>query len=169
MEVRQPVHPDHMIMFDTSELRDHFLITDLFQTDQAKLVYCFYDRLIVGGLLPYQPVTLDIDRKVIGADFLLERRELGVINIGGTGAVTADETEYKLAGSEGLYVGMGTKVLTFKSADPTKPARFYLNSAPAHAILPTTKITVADTEPVTLGDSATSNRRTIRNASLSAR
>jgi 4-deoxy-L-threo-5-hexosulose-uronate ketol-isomerase len=162
MEVRQPVHPDHMIMFDTAELREHFLITDLFVPDEAKLVYCFYDRLIIGGVRPVKPVTLDIDRQVIGADFLLQRRELGVINIGGAGTVSADGTDYALSSGEGLYIGMGTRVLTFKSADPAKPARFYLNSAPAHAALPTTRITVADTEPVVLGDGATSNRRTIR-------
>ena len=87
---------------------------------------------------------------------------MGVINIGGEGTVVADGTSFTLAGGEGLYVSMGTKSLEFRSSDPATPARFYLNSAPAHAVLPTTKITIADTEPVTLGDSSTSNRRTIR-------
>ena len=162
MEVRHPIHPEHMIMFDTSELREHFLVPELFCPDEAKLVYCFYDRLIVGGVCPVKPVTLDIDPKVIGAKFLLERRELGIINIGGEGLVLADGKEFRLENGEGLYVSMGTSSLEFRSVDAAKPARFYLNSAPAHAALPTTKITLADTEPVTLGDSATSNRRTIR-------
>jgi len=162
MEVRHPIHPEHMMLFDTSELRDHFLIPDLFVPDQPKLVYSFYDRLIVGGVCPVKPVVLDIDPKVIGAKYLLERRELGIINIGQEGVVIADGAEYTLANSEGLYVSMGTKSLEFRSVDPANPARFYLNSAPAHAALPTTKISLSDAEPVTLGDSATSNRRTIR-------
>lgn len=162
MEVRHPVHPEHMIMFDTDELREHFLITDLFTPGEPKLVYCFYDRLIVGGVCPLKPVILEVDPKVIGASFLLERRELGLINIGGSGRVVADGVEFDLANSEGLYVSMGTRVLEFCSHDSTSPAKFYLNSAPAHAALPTSKISIADTEPVTLGDSATSNRRTIR-------
>ncbi len=162
MEVRHPVHPEHMVMFDTAALRKHFLVTDLFTPDAPRLVYCFYDRLIVGGVCPVKPVVLDIDPKVIGAAFLLERRELGLINIGGNGLVVADGAQFRLANGEGLYVSMGTKVLEFQSTDSADPARFYLNSAPAHAALPTSQITIADTEPVTLGDSATSNRRTIR-------
>lgn len=162
MEVRHPIHPEHMIMFDTTEMRDHFLVKELFVPDIPRLVYCFYDRLIVGGVCPVSPITLEIDPKVIGARFLLERRELGVINIGGEGTVVADGKEFVLASGEGLYVSMGTQNLSFASADSANPARFYLNSAPAHAALPTTRITVADTEPVTLGDAATSNRRTIR-------
>jgi 4-deoxy-L-threo-5-hexosulose-uronate ketol-isomerase len=162
MEVRHPIHPEHMIMFDTSELREHFLVSELFTPGEPKLVYCFYDRLIVGGVCPIEPVTLAIDPKIIGAAFLLERRELGIINIGGDGLVVADGVEFSLANGEGLYVSMGTRSLEFRSADSTNPARFYLNSAPAHAALPTTKITLADAEPITLGDPATSNKRTIR-------
>jgi len=162
MEVRHPVHPEHMMMFDTEELRDHFLIEKLFVVGKPKLVYCFYDRLIVGGVCPVQPVTLSVDPKVIGAEFLLERRELGIINIGGPGRVVADGIIFELACGEGLYVGKGTRNLEFISEDGGKPAKFYLNSAPAHAQLPTVKIALADAEPVVMGDSATSNRRTIR-------
>ena len=162
MEVRHPIHPEHMLMFDTTEMREHFLVSDLFTPDQPKLVYCFYDRLIVGGVCPVSPITLDIDPKIIGAKYLLERRELGIINIGEAGMVIADGTEHSLEKGEGLYVSMGTSSLEFRSVSRETPARFYLNSAPAHALLPTTKITLADAEPVELGDSATSNRRTIR-------
>jgi 4-deoxy-L-threo-5-hexosulose-uronate ketol-isomerase len=162
MEVRHPVHPEHMLMFDTEELRGHFLVQDLFVPDQPKLVYCFYDRLIVGGICPTTPVTLAVDPKIIGADFLLERRELGIINIGGAGRVEAGGVAFDLATGEGLYVSMGTKDLRFTSLDPGKPAKFYLNSAPAHSALPTRKIALADAEPVVMGDSATSNKRTIR-------
>jgi 4-deoxy-L-threo-5-hexosulose-uronate ketol-isomerase len=162
MEVRHPVHPEHMLMFDTEELRRHFLVEGLFVPDESKLVYCFYDRLIVGGVCPVKPLTLAVDPKVIGAEFLLERRELGVINIGDSGLVVADGTTFELGRSEGLYIGLGTKDLRFESLDPAKPAKFYLNSAPAHAVLPTAKISLADAEPVVMGDSATSNKRTIR-------
>lgn len=162
MEVRHPVHPEHMLMFDTEELRRHFLVEGLFVRDESKLVYCFYDRLIVGGICPVKPLTLAVDPKVIGAEFLLERRELGVINIGDSGLVVADGTTFELGRGEGLYIGLGTKDLRFESLDPAKPAKFYLNSAPAHAVLPTVKISLADAEPVVMGDSATSNKRTIR-------
>lgn len=162
MEVRHPVHPEHMLMFDTEELRRHFLVEGLFVRDESKLVYCFYDRLIVGGICPVKPLTLAVDPKVIGAEFLLERRELGVINIGDSGLVVADGTTFEVGRGEGLYIGLGTKDLRFESRDPAKPAKFYLNSAPAHAVLPTVKISLADAEPVVMGDSATSNKRTIR-------
>lgn len=162
MEIRHPVHPDHMLMFNTEELREHFLVQGLFVPDQPKLVYCFYDRLIVGGVCPQETVSLTVDPKVIGADFLLERREMGVINIGGSGHVVADGNRYGLETNEGLYVAMGTRDLQFASTDPKNPARFYLNSAPAHAALSTTKIGLAATEPVVMGDGATSNKRTIR-------
>lgn len=162
MEIRQPVHPEHMRMFTTEELRDHFLVEGLFVPNQPKLVYCFYDRLIVGGICPVNPIRLEIDKQIIGASFLLERRELGIINTGGKGTVLADDAEYTIEKGEGLYVEMGTKTLAFLSADTENPARFYLNSAPAHAVYPTTKIPLAATEPTTLGASETSNRRTIR-------
>ena len=162
MEVRHPVHPEHMMMFDTEELRQHFLVEGLFTPGKPRLVYCFYDRLIVGGVSPLGPVSLDVDPKVIGAEFLLQRRELGIINIGGPGRVLAGDATFDLVSNEGLYVAMGTRELQFTSIDPARPAKFYLNSAPAHAILPTTKIALADAEPVTMGDSATSNKRIIR-------
>jgi 4-deoxy-L-threo-5-hexosulose-uronate ketol-isomerase len=162
MEVRHPVHPEHMLMFDTEEMRHHFLVQGLFVPSQSKLVYCFYDRLIVGGVCPVGPVTLAVDPKIIGAEFLLERRELGIINIGESGRVVADGTSFDLARGEGLYVGLGTRDLRFESFDPARPAKFYLNSAPAHAQLPTVKIALTDAEPVVMGDSATSNKRTIR-------
>ena len=122
MEVRHPVHPQHMILIDTTELREHFLITELFTPDESKLVYCFYDRFIVGGVCPRHPVTLDIDRKIIGADFFLARRELGIINIGGAGQVIADGAEFPLGRDEGLYVSMGTRNLEFRSGDADRPA-----------------------------------------------
>ena len=161
MEVRHPIDAEHMLVFDTQELREHFLVTELFFPDQAKLVYSFYDRLIVGGICPVSPVFLDVDPGVIGASFLLERRELGLINVGGSGMVLADGQEFLLDNSDGLYIGLGTKTLEFRSIDPAHPAHFYTLSAPAHTTMDTVKISRADTEQVTLGDSTTSNKRTI--------
>ncbi len=162
MEIRHPVHPEHMILFDTSEMREHFHIDELFVPGSPKLVYSFFDRLIVGGICPEQSAVLEVDPSIIGASYLLERRELGVINVGGSGSVVADDSEYGLDRLEGLYVGRGTRSLAFKSEDPANPARFYLLSAPAHTTYPTTKISPLDVEAVTLGGAATSNHRTIR-------
>ncbi len=162
MEIRHPVHPDHLLMFDTEDLREHFLIDGLFVPDRPKLVYSFFDRLIIGGICPVNPVSLDIDPDIIGSSYLLERRELGLINIGGDGVVSGDGVNFEVAGGDGLYLGMGVESIGFRSADPANPARFYLLSAPAHKRYDSAKIGSADTEQVSLGDAATSNRRTIR-------
>ncbi len=161
MEIRHPIHPDHMLVFDTEELREHFLISGLFVPDKPTLVYSFYDRLIVGGICPISPILLDVDPAVIGASFLLERRELGLINVGGSGTVLADGAAFVLDNAEGLYIGMGTRKIEFRSSDPAEPAHFYALSAPAHTTMATVKITSDDTEPVSLGDRLTSNSRTI--------
>jgi 4-deoxy-L-threo-5-hexosulose-uronate ketol-isomerase len=162
MEVRHPVHPEHMQLFDTEDLREHFLVADLFVPDKPKLIYSFYDRLIVGGICPSSPVLLDIDPVIIGASFLCERRELGLINVGESGTVIADGVDFNLEKGEGLYIGKGTRALEFHSKTQNSPARFYLNSAPAHTSLPAEKITAQEAEAVSLGESMTSNKRTIR-------
>ena len=101
MEVRHPVHPEHMQLFDTEELRENFLIADLFVPDKPKLIYSFYDRLIVGGICPSSPVSLDIDPAILGASFFCERRELGVINVGESGTVIADGVDFSLEKEKG--------------------------------------------------------------------
>lgn len=162
MEVRYSVHPEHAKGMDTDALRSHFLIGDLFAGPGAKLVYSFYDRLIVGGACPKTPVALEADPSVIGADFLLQRREMGVINIGGPGSVTVDGTKYTMARRDGLYVGLGSRDVVLDSDDAADPACFYMLSAPAHREFPVTHISFADAEPVTLGEDVNSNKRTIR-------
>ena len=162
MEIRDAVHPEHAVLFDTEELREHFLIQDLFIADRFKLVYSYFDRLIVGGVCPVKPLSIDIDEKIIGAPFLLERRELGLINIGGPGAVTVDGEKLALSFRDGLYVGMGANELVFASDDPDNPAKFYLNCAPAHATYPTATVRFEDAEPTELGAAEQSNKRTIR-------
>jgi 4-deoxy-L-threo-5-hexosulose-uronate ketol-isomerase len=162
MEIRHAVHPDQAVYLDTQELREHFLIQDLFIPGEVKMVYTYYDRLIVGGLCPVRESTLGVDKAVIGAGSLLERREMGIINIGGDGAVSVDGKRFELAAKDGLYIGMGARDVVFTSADPDAPAKFYFNCAPAHKGFPAGKITPADAEPVHLGSQEKSNRRTIR-------
>jgi len=162
MEIRNAVHPEHAAFFDTEELREHFLVQELFNPDQFKLVYSYFDRLIVGGVCPVDPVTIDIDEKIIGSPYLLSRRELGLINIGGPGTVAIDGSNIPLAPKDGLYVGMGAEELVFTSAEGDNPAKFYLNCAPAHSHYPTATVTFEEAEPIELGSAEESNQRVIR-------
>jgi 4-deoxy-L-threo-5-hexosulose-uronate ketol-isomerase len=162
MEIRNAVHPDHAVSFDTKELRKQFLIQDLFRLDEVKLVYSYFDRLIVAGVCPVVPKEIEVDEKVIGGPYLLERRELGVINVGAAGAVTVDGEKYDMSPKDGLYIGMGAEKLEFASIDKNNPARFYLNCAPAHKNYPTSKVTFSEAEPTAIGEMAQSNKRTIR-------
>lgn len=162
MEIRNAIHPEHAALFDTEHMRKQFLIQNLFQPDGIKLVYSHFDRFIVGGVCPLKPLQLEVDQKIIGAPYLLERRELGLINIGGPGSVSVDGNKHGLDPRDGLYVGMGAKELEFSSTDKENPAKFYLNCAPAHAAYPTDRATFAEAEPIELGDIAQSNKRTIR-------
>jgi len=161
MEIRHAVHPEQAKHFTTDELRKHFLIQEVFRMDAVKLVYSYYDRLIVGGVCPTGPLSLAVDQEVIGSAFLLERREMGVINIGGRGTASVDGKSYELDTRDCLYIGMGSKDIVFSSADKGNPAKFYLNSAPAHKAYPTEKIALSETEPLHLGSIEKSNERTI--------
>ncbi len=153
-------HPDDAKKYTTEELREHFLIPELFKKDEIKLTYTMYDRYIAGGAFPVsKKLKLDsIDD--LKADYFLERRELGVINVGGKGKVTVDGEVYQLGHKEALYVGRGNKEVFFETADGEQPY-FYLNSAPAHKAYPVKKVTLDDAEVVELGDSKTSNKRRI--------
>jgi len=161
MEVRHAINPEGAKCFSTQELREHFLIQDLFTPDAVKLVYTYYDRLIVGGICPAGTLNLAVDEKLIGAPYLLERREMGVINVGARGTVSVDGTTYELDTRDGLYIGMGSKELAFSSEDKGSPAKFYVNCAPAHQGYPTEKIVFNDTEPSHLGSREKSNERTL--------
>jgi len=162
MEIRNAVHPDHAAIFDTEELREHFLIQGLFEPNRFKLVYSYYDRLIVGGVCPTSELTIDIDEKVIGSPYLLDRRELGLINVGGPGVVKVDGDPVDLGFKDGLYIGMGARELIFSSSEQDNPAKFYLNCAPAHTSYPNAVIALKDAEPTELGSMEQSNQRTIR-------
>jgi len=162
MDIRQAVHPEHAAAMGTDELREYFLVEHLFQPDRTRMVYSYYDRLIVAGLVPLSPLTLNVDAKIIGADHLLERREMGIINIGGAGVVRVDGSVYQLAPRDGLYIGLGARDIAFESVQREQPAKFYVNCAPAHATHPTTQVSFAAAEPIHLGEVANSNKRTIR-------
>lgn len=162
MDTRYPVHPDAVKHMSTDELREHFHIATLFADGQINMTYSHIDRMIVGGALPTsQALVLSADPKDIGAAYFLERRELAVLNVGGSGSIQVDGQTYPMARQDGLYVGMGAREVRFLSDDPANPARFYFTSAPAHTTYPTAHITPQQAEPVHLGSDANSNKRTI--------
>ncbi len=163
MQIRQPIHSEHARTLDTEGLRRHFLVEDLFVADNATLTYSQIDRIIVGGIMPVtKGVTFSAELgKHTGTDFFLQRRELGLINIGGAARVVVDGETFEVAAREALYVGQGAKVLEFFSVDAAQPAKLYFNCAPAHVAYPHRKVTLAEASPETLGSAETSNRRTI--------
>lgn len=163
MQVRQSIHSDHAKQLDTEGLRRAFLIEQMFVDDDYTMTYSHIDRIIIGGIRPVrQAVSIGSEvGKQLGVSYFLERRELGVINIGGAGRIEVDGTAYDLGHEEALYVGMGARDVRFHSNDPLQPAKFYYNSAPAHTCYPSRRITLADAVVQTLGDDLTSNRRTI--------
>ncbi|WP_434670219.1 5-dehydro-4-deoxy-D-glucuronate isomerase [Klebsiella sp. B345] len=163
MDIRQSIHSDHAKTLDTAGLRKEFLVETIFTADRYTMTYSHIDRIIVGGVMPVtQTVSVGGEvGKQLGVSYFLERRELGVINIGGPGTITVDGTCYEIGHRDALYVGKGAKEVVFASVDAAKPARFYYNCAPAHTTYPTKRVTPADVAPVVLGEDVTSNRRTI--------
>lgn len=157
------VHPDHARQMDTTALRENFHLPGLFEAGALNMAYSHEDRVIIMAAVPGKdPLSLPSDVGAItGTDYLLERREMGVINIGGAGSVTVDGTVHTLAPREGLYIGMGARDVQFASDNPGTPAAFYANSAPAHRALPSKYVTLEQASPVTLGDRDTNNERTI--------
>ena len=161
MEIRQPIHSDHAKQLDTAGLREQFLIENLFQSGEINLTYSHIDRIIVGGVVPSeQPIAFE-GGKEIGVDFFLQRRELGIINIGEPGIIVVDGETFTIDSREAMYVGMGSKDIQFASVNADQPARFYLNCAPAHCHYPTRKITREEASPETLGNQENCNVRTI--------
>ncbi len=165
MIVREPANSKDAMHYTTQRLREEFLIQDIFVPGKITRVYSHIDRIITMGVLPVgEAVLLDQDfdvQKSLGTGSFLERRELGMINIGGNGSVTVDGTKYVLKSQDGLYVGMGATSVSFESDDAEQPAKFYTLSAPAHQTYPNVHIDINKAKQVPMGDAATSNKRTI--------
>lgn len=135
-------HPEDVKKYDTDMLRDRFLMEKVMAPDEINVTYSMYDRLIFGGAVPVNKELVLETIDPLKAEYFLERRELGVINVGGEGIVTVDGKEYTLNFKEALYVGRGNKKVTFKSKNANKPAKFYINSTPAHKEYKTQLITI---------------------------
>lgn len=161
MQIRFQNSPVETSKMNTAELRANFLIQDLMKQDQIHLVYSHYDRMIVGGVVPGKNKMVLANEGALKANYFLERRELGIINVGGKGTVTADGVDYEIDKLESVYLGKGTEQVSFASHEASNPALFYLLSTPAHHVYPNKKMTKADAAPVQLGELATSNKRTI--------
>ena len=161
LEMRYGHHPDDVKTYDTEALRRHFLVEQIFNTGELKLVYSHVDRVVFGGAVPTMQALVLEGGKEFGTPNFLDRRELGVVNLGGSGRVLVDGQIYALSNGDGLYVGMGAKTVAFESDDPAQPAKFYLMSCPAHASYPTAHITRAAANPRKLGSPETCNVRTI--------
>ncbi|MEH7117147.1 5-dehydro-4-deoxy-D-glucuronate isomerase [Neobacillus vireti] len=161
METRYAHHPEDMKKYTTEELRREFLVETLFESGQVHLTYTHVDRMIFGGITPAeQELTIKLDKE-LGVEYFLERREMGIINIGGEGSVVLDGIEYEMQARDGLYVGKGTREVLFRSKDSNHPAKFYINSASAHMTYPTVKIDITRIDPLQMGSPSTLNERKI--------
>lgn len=161
MEIRFTQSPGETAAMQTQALRDNFLISNLFVDNQINLTYTHYDRVIVGGVKPVKEAVQLPNPSELRAEYFLERRELGIINVGGSGKVIADGTTYSISKMDCLYLGKGTVSVSFTSDDANHPAHFYLLSAPAHHAYPSAVCTKQEAQPVELGAAATSNKRTV--------
>ncbi len=161
MNIRFAVGPNETRQFNNEQLRENFLVGSLMQDDTVQLVYTHYDRVIIGGARPVSRSLSLPNHPELKAEYFLERREIGVINVGGAGTVTADGETFQLNKLDCVYIGKGTKEVSFKSDKPGEPAVYYLLSSPAHANWPNSKFTKEQAAPVLLGAAATSNKRTV--------
>lgn len=165
MDIRYSCNQRDFKRYTTEETRNEFLIENLFQPDTVRPVYSHVDRMVTIGIMPVNEVV-SIDKGIdvwanFGTQYFLERREIGMFNVGGDGTVTVDGTVYELGYKDCLYITKGAKVVTFQSKDASKPAKFYCVSAPAHCSYETRLIKIADAAKRPLGAMETSNKRTI--------
>ncbi len=159
-ETRYASSPEAVKGYDTDQLRKEFLIDNLMKSDKVNWTYSHYDRYMAGSAVPVKPLSLEtIDP--LKAKYFLERRELGIINVGGSGTVEVNGDEYKLNHKEALYVGQGNEKVVFKSDDAKSPAKYYLNAAPAHKNFPTKLVSLKEANKLELGSLETANHRTV--------
>ncbi|HLY70642.1 MAG TPA: 5-dehydro-4-deoxy-D-glucuronate isomerase [Puia sp.] len=159
--VRHAGSPKEIERMNTPELRNNFLVEKVFEPDTIHLTLTYYDRFIAGGLMPVSEIISLPNPESLKGSYFLERREMGIINVGGKGKIIVHDTEYILENKEALYIGKGVEGVRFISEDEACPARFYINSAPAHRSCPTKKITMADAHKSELGSEETANHRVI--------
>jgi len=161
MQIRFQNSPKETSQMTTQQLRDNFLVQGIMQPGAIQLVYSHYDRLIIGGVVPTNALIKLPNEGELKANFFLERREMGIINVSGAGIVIADGKEFFMDKLDCVYLGKGTKEVKFKSKSKTDPAIFYLLSAPAHHKYPNKLMKKEKASQVNLGDNSTSNKRTI--------
>ena len=161
MEVRQASNAKDVKHYTTERLREEFHIKNLFTKDNVRMVYSHIDRIITAGLMPVRQVLKLEAGKELAADYFLQRREMGCINIGGKGIITVDGKEYEMNPRDGIYIGMGNKEITFRSVDENAPAKFYVSSCPAHTSYPTVKIDITKAKKVPCGSVEECNKRVI--------
>ena len=160
-EIRYATHPEDARHYDTTRIRKEFLIETIFAADEVNMVYSMYDRMVVGGAMPVaEALTLEaIDP--LKAEYFTTRREIGVYNVGGKGAIRVGEKVFELDFKEALYIGKGDREIVFSSADPQQPAKFYFNSTTAHTAYPCRKVTKQDAVVAHMGSLDMSNERNI--------
>ena len=161
LESRFAVSPNEVKQMDTDLLRKNFLIDKLFEQDTINLTLSHYDRYIAGGVMPVNKSLSLSNPDYLKASYFLERREMGIINVGGAGSISLDGVDFELGFKEALYIGKGTTEVIFSSKDAAQPAKFYINSAPAHHSYPSKKVTKNEAEVVVLGAMETANHRVI--------
>jgi 4-deoxy-L-threo-5-hexosulose-uronate ketol-isomerase len=161
MNILQAVHPDDFRSYSTKLVRERFLIEELMQPGQISFTYAHYDRMMVGGAVPLKEKLVLETFPILRSEYFLERREMGIINVGGAAIIHANGQEYQLEKLDGIYIGKGHKDVTFASADTSNPAMLYILSAPAHAEFPVQLIRNSETDSNIMGAMETSNHRTI--------
>jgi 4-deoxy-L-threo-5-hexosulose-uronate ketol-isomerase len=160
--IRHAIHPSAYKTFTTQQLRENFLIEDVFIDQGITCTYSFHDRFITGGVKPIaQSIALGVP-DILKAAYFLERREIGIINVGDVGTVVADGEKFTLKSKEALYIGKGVKRIEFMPGEKGQAPLFYYNSAPAHHAYPTKKVTLEQAETVELGSLENANQRTVR-------
>ncbi|MFZ4547139.1 MAG: 5-dehydro-4-deoxy-D-glucuronate isomerase [Bacteroidales bacterium] len=160
-QIRYSSHPNDVKHYDTQKLREHFLASNIFVANEINLVYSHFDRFIVGGIFPVSEKLKLESIDPIRSNYFTERREIGIVNVGGKGKVTVGSQIFDLDYKEALYIGRGNKDVVFESVSSEKPAKFYLNSTTAHAVYPCKKVGKVDAEVVELGTSEMANHRII--------
>ena len=161
MDLRCASNPKDVKHYTTERLREEFHISGLFTPDNSKMVYSHIDRIITAGFMPVKQELVLEAGKELAADYFLQRREMGCINIGGKGIITVDGTDYEMNPRDGIYIGRGNKEITFKCVDEANPPKFYVSSCPAHKEYPTVKIDITKAKKVPCGSVQDCNKRVI--------